>query len=187
MALSCSFYSWVLLCVCATSSLSFICWWTFRLLPHLSCSSPEFLKACILFLSLPSTPRLCNRALGQNFPCNHFWFKSQRFQFSRSVMSDSLQPHELQHVRPLCPSPTSGVYSNSCPSSQWCHPAISSSAAPFSCCPQSSPASGSFPVSRLFASGGQSIRASASASVLSVTIQGWFPLGLTGLISLLSS
>ena len=82
MALSCSFYSWVLLCVCATSSLSFICWWTFRLLPHLSCSSPEFLKAYILFLSLPSTPRLCNRALGQNFPCNHFWFKSQRFQFS---------------------------------------------------------------------------------------------------------
>ena len=72
----------ILLCVCATSSLSFICWWTFRLLPHLSCSSPEFLKAYILFLSFPSTPHLCNWALDQNFPCNHFWFKSQRFQFS---------------------------------------------------------------------------------------------------------
>ena len=78
-------------------------------------------------------------------------------QFSRPVVSDSLQPHELQHTRPPCPSPTPGVYSNSCPSSWWCHPAISSSVIPFSSCPQSLPASGSFPMSQLFESGGQSI------------------------------
>ena len=82
-------------------------------------------------------------------------------QFSRSVMSDSLGPHELQHARPPCPSPTLGVYPNPCPSSQWCHPAISSSVIPFSC-PQSFPASGSFPMSQLFAWGGQSIGVSAS-------------------------
>ena len=88
----------------------------------------------------------------------------------------------LQHTRFPCPSPSPGVCSNSCPLSQWCHPTISSSVAPFSSCPQSFPASGSFPVSRLFASGGQSI--GASASVLPRNIQGWFPLGLTGWISL---
>ena len=87
-------------------------------------------------------------------------------QFSLSVMSDSLQPHELQHTRPPCPSPTPGVHSNSCPSSRWCHPAISSSAVPFSSWPRSLPASGSFPMSQLFAWGGQSTRVSASASVL---------------------
>ena len=86
-------------------------------------------------------------------------------QFSCSVMSDSLQPHESQHARPPCPSPTPGVYPNSYPSSQWCHPAISSSVVRFSC-PQSLPASGSFPMSQLFAWGGQSIGVSASASVL---------------------
>ena len=118
------------------------------------------------------------------FNRNMYQFSS--VQFSRSVMSDSLQPHELQHVRPLCPSPTSGVYSNSCPSSQWCHPAISSSVVPFSSCPQSLPASGSFPMSQLFASGGQSIRVSASASVLPVNTQDWSPLGWTGWISLQS-
>ena len=96
-------------------------------------------------------------------------------------MSDSLWPHGLQHARPPCPSPTPRVYSNSCSLSWWCHPAVSSSVALFSC-PQSFPASGSFPMSWLFASGDQSIR--ASASVLPVNIQGWFPLGLTGLISL---
>ena len=85
-------------------------------------------------------------------------------QFSRSVVSNSLQPHELQHARPPCPSPTPGVYSNSCPSSRWCHPAISFSVVPFSSCPQSLPASGSFPMSQLFASGVQSIGVSASAS-----------------------
>ena len=85
------------------------------------------------------------------------------FQFRRSVVSDSLWPHESQHARPPCPSPTPGVYSNSCPSSRWCHPAISYSVEPFSSCPQSLPASGSFPMSQLFAWGGQSIGVSASA------------------------
>ena len=87
-------------------------------------------------------------------------------QFSRSVVSDSLRPHGLQHARPPCPSPTPGVYSNSCPLSRWCHPTTSSSIVPFSSCPQSFPASGSFQTSQLFASGGQSIGVSASASVL---------------------
>ena len=107
-------------------------------------------------------------------------------QFSRSVMSDSLRPHGLQHARLPCLSPTPGTCSNSCPSSQWCHPTISSSVVPFSSCLQSFPASGSFPMSQFFASGGQSTAVSASASVLPVNIQDWFPLGLIGLISLLS-
>ena len=101
-------------------------------------------------------------------------------------MSDSLWPHGLQHARLPCPSPTPGVYSNSCPLSRWCHPAISLSVVPFSFCPQSFPASGSFPMSQFFASDDQSIGVSASASVLLMDIQDWFPLGLTGLISLLS-
>ena len=105
-------------------------------------------------------------------------------QFSRSVVSDSLRLHRLQQARPLCPSPTPGVYSNSCPSSQWCHPAISSSVVPFSSCPQSLPASGSFPMSQVFASGGPSIGVSASASVLPMNTQDWFPLGWIGRISL---
>ena len=104
-------------------------------------------------------------------------------QFSNSVMSDSLLPHELQHTKPRCPSPTPRVYSNSCPLSQWCHPAISSSVIPFSSLPQSFPASGSFQMSQLFAWGGQSVGVSASASVLP---KHWFPLGCTGWISLLS-
>ena len=108
------------------------------------------------------------------------------FQFSCSVVCDSLRPHELQHARPPCPSPTPGVHSDSCPSSQWCHLAISSSVVPFSSCPPSFPASGSFTMTLLFSSGGQSIGASASASVLPMNIQGWFPFGLTGLISLQS-
>ena len=92
-------------------------------------------------------------------------------QFSHSVMSDSLQLHALQHARPPCPTPTPGVYPNSCPSSQWCHPAISSSAIPFSFCPQSLPASESFPMSQLFTWSGQSIGVSASASALPVNTQ----------------
>ena len=92
-------------------------------------------------------------------------------------MSDSLQPHELQHVRSPCPSPTPRVYPNSCPSSWWCHPAIWSSVVPFSSCPQSLPASESFPMSQLFSWGGQSIGVSASSSVLTMDIQDWFPLG----------
>ena len=107
-------------------------------------------------------------------------------QFSCSVISDSLQPHGLQHIRFPSPSPTAGVYSNSCPSSRWCHPTISFSVIPFSSCLQSSPTSGSFQISPFFASGGQSIGTSASVSVLPMIIQVWFPLGLTGLISLLS-
>ena len=105
--------------------------------------------------------------------------------FSCSVLSDSLQPHESQHTRPPCPSPTPGVYSNSCPSSRWYHPAISSSVVPFSC-PQSLPASESFPMSQLIAWGGQSIGVSALLSVLPVNTQDWSPLGCTGWISLQS-
>ena len=101
-------------------------------------------------------------------------------------MSDSLQPHGLQHTRPPSPSPTPGIYSNSCLSSWWCHPTISSSIAPFSSCLQSFLASGSFPVSQFFASGSQSIGVSASASVLPMNIHDWFSLVLTGWISLLS-
>ena len=96
-------------------------------------------------------------------------------QFSHSIVSDSLGPHELQHTRPPCPSSTPGVHPNSRPLSQWCHPTISSSVVP-SFYPQSFPASGAFPMSQLFASGGQSIGASASASVLPMNIWGWFPL-----------
>ena len=113
------------------------------------------------------------------------WFYKHRVhQFiSCSVMSDSLRPHESQHARPPCPSPTPGVYPNSCTWSRWCHPTISSSVAPFSSCPQPLPASGSFPMSQLSASGGQSIGVSASASVLPMNNQDW-SLGWTGWISL---
>ena len=107
-------------------------------------------------------------------------------QFSHSVVSDSLRPRESQHARPPCPSPTPGVYSDSCPSSWWCHPDISSSVIPFSSCPQSLPASGSFPVNQLFAWGGQSIGVSASASVLPMNTQDRSPLGWTDWISLQS-
>ena len=105
-------------------------------------------------------------------------------QFSCSVMSDSLQPHESQHARPPCPSPTPRVYSDSCPLSQWCHSAISSSVIPFSSCPQSLPESWSFLTSQLFAWGGQSIGVSASASVPPMNTQDLSPLGWTGWISL---
>ena len=105
-------------------------------------------------------------------------------QFSLSVVSDSLRPHESHHSRPPCPSPTPEVYSNSCPLSQWCHPTIKFSVVPFSCL-QSFPESGSFTVSQFLASGGPSIEVSA-ASVLSINIQDWFPWGWTGWICLLS-
>ena len=108
---------------------------------------------------------------------------SVQSQFSRSIVSNSLQPHELQHTRPPCPSPSPRVYSNSRPWSQWCHPAISSSVIPFFSCPQSLPASGSFPMSQLFTWGSQSIRVSASSSVLPMNTQDWYPLGWTGWIS----
>ena len=97
--------------------------------------------------------------------------KLSSVQFSHSVVSDSLRPHELQHIRPPCPSPTPGVHPNPCPLSRGCHPTISSSVIPFSSCPQSFPASGSFPMSQLLASGGQNIGVSASTSVLPMNIQ----------------
>ena len=118
--------------------------------------------------------------------CALFCFQFSSVQFSRSVVSDSLRPHELQHARPPCPSLTSGVHPNPCPLSQWCHPTISSSVVPFSSCPQSVPASGSFQMSQLFASGGQSIGVLASTSVFPMNTQDWSPLGLTGWISLQS-
>ena len=111
--------------------------------------------------------------------CSRFFY-----QFSRSVVSDSLWPHGLQHTRLPCPSSTPGACSNSCPLRQWCHPTILSSVVPFSSCPQSFPASGSFLMSQFFASRGQSI--GASASVLSMNIHDLFPLGLTALTSFLS-
>ena len=107
-----------------------------------------------------------------------------QFQFSHSVLPNSLQPHELQHARPPCPSSTPRVYPNPCSLSQWCRPTISSSVIPFSSCPQSFPASGSFQMSQLFASGGQSIGVSASTSVLPMNTQDWSPLGWTGWISM---
>ena len=107
-------------------------------------------------------------------------------QFSRSVVSNSLWPHELQHARPPCPSPTPRVYPNSCPLSRWFHPTISSSAVPFSSCPQSLPASGSFQMNQFFPSGGQSPGVSASTSVLPMNTQDSSPLGWTGWISLQS-
>ena len=117
----------------------------------------------------------------KNLPLFHRWLL-----FSHSVVSDSLWPHRLQHSRLPCPSPTPGAYSNSCPLSWWCHPTISSSVIPFSSCLQPFSASGSFQMSQFFTSGGQSIGVSASASVLSMNIQDWFPLGWTGWISLQS-
>ena len=116
------------------------------------------------------------------FPvCNH-----RSVQFSYSVVTYSLRPHEPQHSRPPCPSPAPGVYPNPCPLSRWCHPAISSSVIPFSSCPQSFQASGFFQMSQLFTSGGQSIEVSASISVLPMNTQDWSALGWTGWISLQS-
>ena len=139
-------------------------------------------------------PDAKSQLIGKDFDAGRDWRQKKRVaedemvgwhhQLS-SVTFNCLLPHGLQHARLLCPPPSPGVCLNSCSLSRWCYPAISSSATLFFCL-QSFPASGSFPVSRLFASGGQSIGASASASVLPVNIQGWFPLGLTGLISLLS-
>ena len=117
---------------------------------------------------------------------NRLYYVVKIVQFSHSVVSDSLWPHGPQHSRPPCPSPTPGVYPNSCPLSWWCLPAISSSVIPFFSCPQSFPAPGSFPRSQPFASGGQSIGVSASASILPVNTQDWSPLWWTGWISLQS-
>ena len=116
----------------------------------------------------------------------HYSVQFSSVQFSHSVVSDSLRPHELQHTMPPCPSPTPGVHSDSRPSSQWCHPAISSSVDPFSSCPQSLPASESFPMSQLFIWGGQSTGVSAIASFLPKNTQDSSPLEQTGWISLQS-
>jgi len=116
----------------------------------------------------------------------HTWLLEKLFQFGRSVMSDFLQPHELQHARLPSPSPTPGVYPNPCPLSWWCHPTILSSVVPFSSCPQSFPASRSFQMSHFFTWGGQSIGVSASTSVFPVNTQDWFSLGWTSWISLQS-
>ena len=146
---------------------------------------------------LTGSPHLRNENTGFDFLQSLFKFESiwikyfyriqfSSVQFSRSVVSDSLRPHELQHARPPCPSQTPRVHSNSHPSSRWCHPAISSSVVPFSSCPQSLPASESFPMSQLFAWGGQSTGVSAFASFFPKKSQGWSPLEWTGWISLQS-
>ena len=153
------------------------------------------LFTCISILILQSLPFdmadfVCH--FGVCFLYYIFWFNCSSFitlfcvPFSHSVVTDSLWPYGLQHARPPCPSPTPRVYANSCPLSQWCHPTISSSVAPCCSCLQSFPASGSFPVSQFFTSGGQSIGVSASPSVLPMNVQDWFPLGWTGWMSLLS-
>ena len=142
------------------------------------------MEPCSLHWQLDSQPlnhSVQLQRLGQDWVTEINWTE-----FSRSVLSDSLWPHGLQHARLPCPSPTPGAYSNSRPSSWWCHPTISSSVVPFSSHLQSFPASGSFPMSQFFTSDGQSIGASASASVLPMNIQDWVPLGLTDWISLQS-
>ena len=136
----------------------------------------EFVTVSFLFYILCFGHKACGNlsSLTRNWtrtPCIQF----SSVQFNRSVVSNSLWPHESQHARPPCPSPTPGVCPNPCPSSRWCHPAISSSAVTFSSCPQTFPASGSFPVSQLFAWGDQSIGVSASTSVLPVNTQDWSP------------
>ena len=143
---------------------------------------------CPIYFGLPQYLAHCRHARGHFFPRSQILdlIEYNSVQFSHSVMSDSLRPHGLLHTRLPCPSPTSRAYSNSCPLSWWCHPTISSSVIPFSSSLQSFPASGSFPVSQLFTSSGQSIGISAAASVLPKNIQDWFPLGRTGLISLQS-
>ena len=142
------------------------------LLPHFKTLSH------VIFRCLDNLPFL--------FLSENFWEWNCSVHCSRSVVSESLQPHGLQHTRPPCPSPTPKVYSNSCPLSWWCHPTISFSVVLFFSHLQSFPAPGSFPVSQFFTSGGQSIEVSASASVLPMNIQDWFPLGWTGWISLQS-
>ena len=119
------------------------------------------------------------KGLESRISCLKFNQVDRNFQFHSVALScpTLCDPNESQHARPPCPSPTPGVYSNSCPSSGWCHPAISSSVVPFSSCPRSLPASGSFPMSQLFAWGGQSVGLSASASVLPMNTQDWSPLG----------
>ena len=155
--------------------------------------APSLLEWCTLLLGwFVNKPRIIEKSPLPRLKADvskcmsAFCWKEYVHQFSRSVMSSSLWPHGPQHTRPPCPSPTPRVYSNSCPLSQWCHATISSSVFAFSSRPQSFPASGSFPVSQLFTSGGQSIGVSASTSVFPMNTQDWSPLGWTGWISLQS-
>ena len=144
-------------------------------------------KECNFFLyTAKTTLKVEWSESGVCFQCTHLFPFVSSVQFSCSVVSDSLRPHESQYTRPPCSSPTSRAYRNSCPLSQWFHPVISSSVVPFSSCPQSLPASESFPMSQLFAWGGQSTGVSASASVLPTNTQDWSPLAWTGWISLQS-
>ena len=146
-------------------------------------SSPLFFSSLSIFIPCHSLPE-SSYSVFLVLKCLSLFFSS--VQFSRSVVSDSSRPHESQHARPPWPSPTPTVHSDSSPSSQWCHPAISSSVVPFSSCPQSLPASESFPMSQLFAWGGQSSGVSASASFLPKKSQDWSPSEWTGWISLQS-
>ena len=171
---------WALLCLAASPDCSF----TWLPIPRpwslsLYCLLHLFPSTFLSFSSFSSP----SSTITERSPWS-VWATFSSVQFSHSVVSDSLRPLESQHARPPCPSPTPRVYSDSCPSSQWCHPAISSSIVPFSSCPLSLLASGSFPMSQLFAWGGQSIGVSTSASVLPMNTEDWSPLGWTGWISL---
>ena len=171
-----------------------------RLCGHVDCSPPGspvhgvFQTRILEWVSIPFSSRSSQPRNHTQVSCIasrffNIWATreaSSSIQFSCSVVSDSLPPHELQHARPPCPSPAPGVYPNSCPLSQWCHPTISSSAIPFSSCLRSFPISGSFQMCQLFVSGGQNIGVSALTSVLPMNTQDWFPLGWTGWISLQS-
>ena len=144
-----------------------------------------FLLMWVINYSLSMTKNLMySTGTQETVTGNLLAYKQDSLQFTHSVVYDSSWPHRPQHAKPPSPTPTPGVYSNSCPLSQWCHPTISSSVIPFSSCQQSLPASGSFQMSQLFTSGGQSIGVSASTSVLPMNIQNWSPLGWTGWISL---
>ena len=157
-------------------------WYGSVLLKFSSLIWQSFLRLLLSEISL-KLHKIFKQILSLNCPSSHFMCISSVQLLSRVLL---VRSHEPQHARPPCPSPTPRVYPNSCPLSRWCHPTISSSVIPFSSCPLSFPASGSFPMSQFFASGGQSIGVSISASVLPMSIQVWFPLGLTDLISLQS-
>ena len=158
----------------------------FSLCPHMLEGVKELPEVFFIRVLIPfvRVPPLWPNYLLKASPPNIITFSS--VQFSCSVVSDSLQPHVLQHARPPCPSPAPGVHPSSCPLSRWCHPTISSSIVPFSSCPQSFPASESFQMNQLFASGGQSIGVSASTSALPMNTQDQSPLGWTDWISLQS-
>ena len=153
------------------------------ILAMLSLTSWLRLWVCIQLLVPTSVESITDSRSGKEYVkavyCHpaYLTYIQSSVQFSHSVVSDSLRPHEPQHARPPCPSPTPRVHPNPCPSSRWCHPTISSSVVPFSSCPQSFPASGSFQISQLFTSGGQSIGVSASTPVLPMNTQDWSPLG----------